>query len=262
MQDQQKKGKKVVLEYDLFAVNKATTTNVKRIGKTVVGGSIKKGCQRYFVVKKPNLDPSLCMLVYENIMHLNSRGEHCHGSIVSEFQYALGVGISEDMKHKIAQMHSFGLSHAQIMQQHTKEIIKDLALANDIVTHDTFLLPSNVRNICRKCAEELWMKDSSNPISIRMWRVEHPDSVFFYQEHSLMDLNYSTQNDAPFTLGIQTDWQLEMMAKFGHNNALSIDATFGTSQTRVKYILCLDFQHMLVVQCHVMSFHVRILSST
>ena len=71
--------------------------------------------------------------------------------------------------------------------------------------------------------------------------VEHPDSVFFYQEHSLMDLNYSTRNDTPFTLGIQNEWQLEMMAKFGHNNTLSINGTFGISQTQVWHILCSDF---------------------
>ena len=252
-----KKEKKVLPEYDSFLVNKTITTKIKSIGKTVVGGSIIRGCQRCFVAKKPYLDPSLCMMVYENTMHL---GEHCHGSMVSGFRYALGAGISNDIKHKIAQMHALGLSLVQLMQQHTKKV-RDLALANGIVTRDTFLLPSNVRNICRKRAEELWMKDPSDPISIRMWTEEHLGNVFFYQKHSLVDLNYSTQNDAPFTLGIHTEWQLEMMAKFGHNSALSIDATFGISQILVWYILCLDSQHILVVQCHVMSFYVQKLSS-
>ena len=203
------------------------------------------------MAKKPYLDLSLCMLVYENSMHLNSRGEYYHGSMVSGFWHVLGVGISEDMKHKISQMHAFGLSPAQIMQQHTKEV-RDLALVNGTVTRDAFLLPSNVRNICCKSAEELWMKDPSDPISVRMWTLEHPDSVFFYQEHSLMDLNYSTQNDAPFTLGIQTEWHLEMMAKLGHNNTLSIDATFGTSRTQVRHILCRGFAlHVFCsMSCH------------
>ena len=45
MQDQRKKfGKKVVSEYNSFPVNKATTTKIKFIGKTVDGGSIKRGC--------------------------------------------------------------------------------------------------------------------------------------------------------------------------------------------------------------------------
>ena len=50
-----------------------------------------------------------------------------------------------------------------------------------------------------------------------------------------MDLKSQTQDDLPFTLGVQTKWQLEMMAKIGHNSALSINATFGTDQTRVRY---------------------------
>lgn len=72
------------------------------------------------------------------------------------------------MKQKITQVHAFGLSPAKTMQQHTQKI-KDLALANDIVTHDTILLPSNVRNIRHKRAEELWMKHFSNPIIVYMW---------------------------------------------------------------------------------------------
>ena len=173
----------VVLEYNSFLVNKATTAKVKRIGKIVVGGSIKRGCQWCFVAKKPYLDPSLCMLVYENTMHLNSCGEHCHGSMGSGFRYAFDIGSSKDMKHKIAQMHAFGLSPTQIMRQHTKHV-RDLAFANNTVTRDIFLLPSIIRNICHKHAEKLWMKNPSNPISVRMWMVEHSDSVFFYQEDS------------------------------------------------------------------------------
>jgi hypothetical protein len=45
----------------------------------------------------------------------------------------------------------FGLSPAQLMQQHNKEV-KELALANGpTVTHDTFMLPTNVRNIRVQC---------------------------------------------------------------------------------------------------------------
>ena len=36
-----------------------------------------------------------------------------------------------------------------------------------------------------------------------------------------------------------------MMAKFGHNSALSIDATFGTSQTKVKE-LSMSFKLVIV----------------
>lgn len=152
-QTKPKKGRKVRPEYDAFPVTR-TGAKIKRVGKNIGGLSIKRGCLRCFVAKQSYLDPTLCILVYENTMHFNARGEHCHGSMVSGFRYALGAGISEDMKFKIAKMHAFGLSPAQIMQQHTKEV-RELALANGPVTRDTFLLPSDVRNIVRKRAEEL-----------------------------------------------------------------------------------------------------------
>ena len=90
-------------------------------------------------------------------------------------------------------------------------------------------MPVDVRNICRKRAEELWEKHPSDPVSVRMWVMENPENVFYYQMHSLHDINSQVQNDSLFTLGIQSEWQLQMMIKFGHKSVLSIDATFGTS---------------------------------
>ena len=116
----------------------------------------------------------------------------------------------------------------------TPKRFRKLAASNGLVTRDTFLLPSDVRNICHKRAEEQWEKHPFDPVSVRMWANENPKNLFYYQEHSLMDLNSQSQDDSPFTIGVQTEWQLEMMAKFGHNSALSIDATIGTNQTRVR----------------------------
>jgi len=248
-----KRGRKVVPEYDSFPVNKTSVAKVKRIGKTMAGNSIKRGCQRAFVAKQPYLDGALCVLIYENTEHLNIHGELCHGTMVSGTRYALGAGLSDELKMKIAQMHAFGLSPAQIMQQHTKEV-RELALSNGVVTRDTLLLPVDVRNICRKRAEELWEKHPSDPVSVRMWVMENPENVFYYQEHDLLDINSQVQDDSPFTLGVQSEWQLEMMVKFGHNSAFAIDSTFGTSQTRVCHI-SVSF-HFL---CHSECFRVLIL---
>jgi hypothetical protein len=38
-----------------------------------------------------------------------------------------------------------------------------------------------------------------------------------------MNLNSSTQSKTPFTIGIQIEWQLEMMENIGHNNALDLN---------------------------------------
>ena len=92
----------------------------------------------------------------------------------------------------------------------------------------------NVRNIFRKQADELWIKHPSDPLSVCMWVMGNPENVFYYQEHSLLDINSQVQNDSSFTLGIQSEWQLQMMVKFGHISVLSIDASFGTNQTRVS----------------------------
>ncbi len=37
----------------------------------------------------------------------------------------------------------------------------------------------------------------------------------------------------PFTLSIQTPWQMEMMIKHGHQGGVVIDATFGTNEKKV-----------------------------
>lgn len=77
----------------------------------------------------------------------------------------------EELKLKISQTRAFGLSTTKIMQQHTKEDI-ELAVSNTVVTHDTFLLSSDIQNICYKQAKEFWEKHSYDPISVQMWTME------------------------------------------------------------------------------------------
>lgn len=92
-------------------------------------------------------------------------------------------------------------------------------MKNQHVTQGAFLLPSEVRNICKKRVEEFDEKHS-NPIRMHMWVHENPESMFFYQEHNLLNLNKSNQDDTPFTLDIKCEWQQQMMARYGHNNEL------------------------------------------
>ncbi len=49
----------------------------------------------------------------------------------------------------------------------------------------------------------------------------------FFSSEAPLDLNLPNQYDTPFTFGIQTPWQFEMMEKFGDHNLISFDATFG-----------------------------------
>jgi len=65
---------------------------------------------------------------------------------------------------------------------------------------------SNVRNLAKKRANEVWKKHRKDPINVRMWVLENIDLVFYYVQHALLDLNFQTQDDTPFTLGIQISW--------------------------------------------------------
>jgi hypothetical protein len=95
-----------------------------------------------------------------------------------------------------------------------------------------FVMAYDVRNIANKRVEETWMKHKKETLSIRLWKDENIKQVFFYQKHGLLNMNKVKQDDAPFTLGFHTDWQMTMLLKFGHRSAISIDATFGTSHSR------------------------------
>jgi hypothetical protein len=72
---------------------------------------------------------------------------------------------------------------------HHKSYVEEQALRNEPITHDTFVLPSNVKNLTKKKADELWQKHPKDLISVRMWVLENLELVFFYLEHVPLDLN-------------------------------------------------------------------------
>ncbi|GJM91888.1 hypothetical protein PR202_ga08307 [Eleusine coracana subsp. coracana] len=77
--------------------------------------------------------------------------------------------------------------------------------------------------IIKRSTHELDLDDQA---SIKMWVDRNKKSVFFYQD--------STDADA-FILGIQTDWQLQQMMRFGHQSLLASHSSFGVS--KLKYPL-------------------------
>ncbi len=68
-----------------------------------------------------------------------------------------------------------------------------------------------------------------------MWVQQNTNSMFYYQKTKVdMDGGFTGQN-MPFTLGIQTPWQREMMIKHGHQEGVVVDATFGTNEKKVTH---------------------------
>ena len=60
-----------------------------------------------------------------------------------------------------------------------------------------------------------------------MWIERNRKSVFFHQDTSESD---------PFILGIQTEWQLQQMIRFGHRSVVAADSTFGVKRLKVIFV--------------------------
>ncbi len=97
-----------------------------------------------------------------------------------------------------------------------KSYVKEQALRNELVTRDKFFLPLDVKNLAKKRVNKLWQKILRTKLMWELWVLENSKLLFFYLEHAPLDLNLLKQDETPFTLGIQTIWQSEMIAKFGH----------------------------------------------
>jgi hypothetical protein len=63
---------------------------------------------------------------------------------------------------------------------------------------------------------------------IQFWVLQHLEDVF-----SLQDVNEINRTQVPFTIGIQTTIQCESMLSYNHNDAISMDATFGTNDMKL-----------------------------
>ncbi len=62
---------------------------------------------------------------------------------------ALGSQLSDGMKVHLMGLLRQGLSLTQVMA-HRKAHVREMTLKNEHVTQDTFVLPSNVRNLAKK----------------------------------------------------------------------------------------------------------------
>ena len=125
-----------------------------------------------------------------------------------------------------------GLSIPQIMAKHRKRFLEVLERGGDL-TRDLFICDQDIRNIAGRLAIETYKRDNNDAKSVRMWVQEHPHLVFYYKESGVHVRGAITCDNMPFTIGIQTCWQQDMMLKHGYKKAVSIDATFATNENKV-----------------------------
>lgn len=190
----------------------------------------KRGCTCHFIVKRLIAEPSVALIIYNDEKHVDKNGLPCHGP---QDKKAAGTRamfapyISEDLRLRVLSLLYVGVSVETIMQRHNESVERQGGPCNrdDLLTH------RYVRRQERSIRRSTYELDLDDAVSINMWVESHQSFVFFYEDFSEYD---------PFTLGIQTEWQLQQMIRFGNRSLLASDSRFGTN--KLKYPL-----HSLIV---------------
>jgi hypothetical protein len=76
----------------------------------------------------------------------------------------------------------------------------------------------------RKHTKKNWRLHQNQAIFLYTWAFSHPNDVFCFQ-----DASEDNGIHVPFIIGIQTPSQLQAMVSLSDNEAISMDATFGTN---------------------------------
>ncbi|KAK7386634.1 hypothetical protein VNO78_26968 [Psophocarpus tetragonolobus] len=180
----------------------------------------KRGCTCHFIVKRLIAEPSVALIIYNDDKHVDKKGLPCHGP---QDKKAAGTRamfapyISEDLRLRVFSLLYVGVSVETIMQRHNESVERQGGPCNrdDLLTH------RYVRRQERAIRRSTYELDDDDVVSIGLWVESHQNQVFFYEDFSDSD---------PFTLGIQTEWQLQQMIRFGNRGLLASDSRFGTNK--------------------------------
>ena len=66
-------------------------------------------------------------------------------------------------------------------------------------------------------------------MSICMWTEQNATWVFYYKEITKLERGAFNGDNMPFSIGIQTKWQMKMMLNHGHMSGVALDTTLGTN---------------------------------
>jgi hypothetical protein len=182
-----------------------------------------RGCTCHFVVKRLYARPSQALIIYNERRHVNKSGFVCHGPLDRD---AIGPGakkipyICNEIQQQTMSMIYLGIPEENVLEKHIEGIQRYCGSnpkANSLASQYVHKLGM----IIKRSTHELDLDDQA---SIRMWVERNKKSIFFYQD--------SSESDA-FILGIQTEWQLQQMIRFGHRSLIAADSTFGIKRLKV-----------------------------
>ncbi|XP_073150535.1 uncharacterized protein [Henckelia pumila] len=185
-----------------------------------------RGCTCHFIVKRLYASPSLALLIYNERRHVNKSGFVCHGPLDRD---AIGPGakkipyVCSEIQQQTMSMIYLGIPEENVLEKHI-EGIQRYCGPDEKVKKLASQYVQKLGMIIKRSTHELDLDDQA---SIRLWVERNKKSTFFYRDLPDSD---------PFVLGIQTEWQLQQMIRFGHRNFIAVDSTFGIK--KLKYPLC------------------------
>lgn len=174
-------------------------------------------------MKRLIAEPSVALIIYNDDKHVDKKGLPCHGP---QDKKAAGTRamfapyISEDLGLRVLSLLYVGVSVETIMQRLNESVERQGGPCN----HDDLLTHRYVQRQERAIRHSTYELDDDDAVSISMWVESHQNQVFFYEDFSDSD---------PYTLGIQTEWQLLQMIRFGNCGLLASDSRFGTNKLQV-----------------------------
>lgn len=181
-------------------------------------------------MKRLYANPSVGLIIYNQDKHIDKKGLPCHGP---QDKKAAGTRamyapyISEDLRLRVLSLLYVGVSVETIMQRHSESVERQGGPTNrdDLLTH------RYVRRQERSIRRSTYELDMDDAVSIKLWVESHQSQVFFFEDFS---------DSGPFILGIQTEWQLQQMIRFGNRNLLACDSRFGTNKLKVRCTICVS----------------------
>lgn len=183
----------------------------------------KRGCTCHFIVKRLSAEPSVALVIYNEDKHVDKKGLPCHGpqdkeAVGTRAMYA--PYISDELLLRVLSLLHVGVSVETIMQRHNESVEKQGGPCNrdDLLTHRF------VRRQERSIRRSTYELDEDDAVSINMWVKSQQTNVFFYEDFSDSD---------PFVLGIQSEWQLQQMIRFGNCRLLASNSKFGSNKLKV-----------------------------
>lgn len=203
------------------------STDSKRTRPRVTPSRFQKGCGCHFIVHRLVLLPDAARISYVHPHHTNDDDLVCHAVELDRLKMGLGIvapWLSYEIKRWVVALLCAGFTWQQVFDRHVRALHERRQRnVSYQISRDDFLTPKDVTNIDRQLARIRQEVDNDDALSIRLWCLLNKGDVFVYQEHN-------ATNNVHFILGLQTDWQLEVMLKFGHDRLLAMNSTLGANQ--------------------------------